>query len=38
MNKLVELFNSFLGLFKKTNQADNTVFGSEEEYDGWLGI
>lgn len=38
MNKLVELFNSFLGLFKKNNQPENQVFGGDEEYDAWLGI
>jgi len=35
MNRIVELFNSFLGLFKKNNQPEKT---GEEEYDAWLGI
>jgi len=38
MNKLVEFFNSFLGLFKKNQEPENSVFGNDEEYDGWLGI
>jgi len=37
MNKLKDLFHSFVNLFRK-NQMSDSVRGTEEEYDGWLGI
>lgn len=38
MNKLMELINSFISIFKKNQSPEQSVFGAEEEYDGWLGI
>ncbi len=37
MNKLMDLFQSFISLFRK-DQVNDSVLGTEEEYDGWLGI
>jgi hypothetical protein len=37
MNKLMDLFHSFVSLFRK-DQVNDSFLGSEEEYDGWLGI
>jgi len=37
MNKLINLINSFINIFKK-DVKPRAAHLSEEDYDGWLGI
>ncbi len=37
MNKIMNLLNSFINIFKRDAKPTAAHFG-EEDYDGWLGI